>query len=202
MGSNNFKINNKRLFQIILFLFGVLIIFFTYFNKGKDEDLTKKDVQKELKEEIEIEDEKISTFENIEYDGIDTNGNKFIINSEHAEFTNDKPNLINMEQILCRFFFKDGTILKITSNRGVYNNISNDMQFEENVKMFYLENKIYSEKATFINSKNYLLVEDKVVGESPQGDLIADKLDFDLNEKKLKISMYDNSNVNLKVNIK
>ena len=76
------------------------------------------------------------------------------------------------------------------------------MQFEENVKMFYLENKIYSEKATFINSKNYLLVEDKVVGESPQGDLIADKLDFDLNEKKLKISMYDNSNVNLKVNIK
>ncbi len=105
-----------------------------------------------------------------------------------------------MEKILCRFFFKDGTILKITSDKGIYNNITNDMDFEKNVKMYYLENKIFAEKASYLNSENYLIVEENVVGEAPEGNLVADKLDFDLVEKKLKISMYNQDKVNIKVN--
>jgi len=74
------------------------------------------------------------------------------------------------------------------------------MEFEENVKMFYLENKIFAEKANFVNSENYLTVEDNVIGESPEGNLVADMLNFDLNQKKLKISMYNENKVNIKVN--
>ena len=75
---------------------------------------------------------------------------KFIINSDNAEFTNTQPNLIYMKQVYCRFFFKDGTILEIISDKGLYDNITNDMEFENNVKMFYLENKIFAEKDEFI----------------------------------------------------
>ena len=67
-------------------------------------------------------------------------------------------------------------------------------------KMQNLENRLYSEKAFYKNSENYLLVEDSVVGEAPEGNLVADKLDFDLNEKKLKISMYNQDKVNIKLN--
>ena len=74
------------------------------------------------------------------------------------------------------------------------------MEFENNVKMFYLENKIFAEKANFINSENYLFVENNVVAEAPEGNLVADKLNFDLNEKKLRISMYNDDKVNIKVN--
>jgi len=105
-----------------------------------------------------------------------------------------------MKEMICRFFFKDGTVLRVTSNRGTYDNISNNMEFEENVKMYYLENRLFSEKASFINSENYLLVEENVVGESPDGNLIADKLDFDLIEKKMKISMYNQDKVNIRLN--
>ena len=105
-----------------------------------------------------------------------------------------------MQQIICRFFFKDGTTLRITSNRGIYDNISNDMEFEENVKMYYLENRLYADKANFLNSQNYLVIQKNVFGESEYGNLVADKLDFDLNEKKLKISMYNEGKVNIKVN--
>ena len=198
MASNKLKLNRKILFQIILILLGILIIFFTYFNNQEQKD-TLKQTEKEIGE-IEVEDRNISTFENIQYDGIDSNGNKFIINSDYAEFENDKPNIIYMKEMICRFFFKDGTVLRVTSNRGTYDNVSNNMEFEENVKMYYLENRLFSEKASFINSENYLLVEENVVGESPDGNLIADKLDFDLIEKKMKISMYNQDKVNIRLN--
>ena len=198
MASNKLKLNRKILFQIILILLGILIIFFTYFNNQEQKD-TLKQTEKKIGE-IEVEDRNISTFENIQYDGIDSNGNKFIINSDYAEFKNDKPNIIYMKEMICRFFFKDGTVLRVTSNRGTYDNISNNMEFEENVKMYYLENRLFSEKASFINSENYLLVEENVVGESPDGNLIADKLDFDLIEKKMKISMYNQDKVNIRLN--
>ena len=198
MASNKLKLNRKILFQIILILLGILIIFFTYFNNQEQKD-TLKQTEKKIGE-IEVEDRNISTFENIQYDGIDSNGNKFIINSDYAEFENDKPNIIYMKEMIYKFFFKDGTVLRVTSNRGTYDNISNNMEFEENVKMYYLENRLFSEKASFINSENYLLVEENVVGESPDGNLIADKLDFDLIEKKMKISMYNQDKVNIRLN--
>ena len=105
-----------------------------------------------------------------------------------------------MEQILCNFYFKDGTNLTIISDFGIYNNVTDDMEFTENVKMNYLENVLFSEKANFFNVKNELLIEGNVKTNSPEGELQADKLDFNLDNKKLKISMYNDKKVNIKVN--
>ena len=197
MASNKFKFNKRILSQITLLLLGVIIIFFTYFYAGKDK--IKKTVEvkeKEITEEIQNK----NTFENIKYEGVDASGNQFVINSEYAEFENETPNLIDMRNILCNFYFKDGTVLKITSDFGVYDNLTNDMSFEQNVKMFYLESKLFSEKANFVNSENYLFVEGNVIAEGLEGNLKADKMNFDLTKKKLRISMYNQDKVNIKVN--
>ena len=197
MASNKFKFNKRILSQITLLLLGVIIIFFTFFYAGKDK--TKKTVEvkeKEITEEIQNK----NTFENIKYEGVDASGNQFVINSEYAEFENETPNLIDMRNILCNFYFKDGTVLKITSDFGVYDNLTNDMSFEQNVKMFYLESKLFSEKANFVNSENYLFVEGNVIAEGLEGNLKADKMNFDLTKKKLRISMYNQDKVNIKVN--
>ena len=197
MASNKFKFNKRILSQITLLLLGVIIIFFTYFYAGKDR--TKKAV-KEKEKEITEEIQNKNTFENIKYEGVDASGNQFVINSEYAEFENETPNLIDMKNILCNFYFKDGTVLKITSDFGVYDNLTNDMSFEQNVKMFYLESKLFSEKANFVNSENYLFVEGNVIAEGLEGNLKADKMNFDLTKKKLRISMYNQDKVNIKVN--
>ena len=198
MASNSKRISKKSLLQLTLISLGVIIIFFTYFKKDNEQKLEIIENKKtEVKDDIK---EGLNTFENIEYEGKDANDNKFIINSEYAEFTSEKTNIIYMKKMFCRFFFKDGTILKITSDEGVYNNITNDIEFENNVKMYYLENRLFSEKASFINSENYLLVQDDVVGEGPLGNLAADKVNLDLIDKKMKISMYNESKVNIKVN--
>ena len=199
MASNKLKLNRKILLQIALILSGILIIFFTYFYNEKQK-IVVKETEKKIEKIKQEETGDISSFEDITYDGKDSQGNKFIINSEYAEFENDKTNIIYMKKIICRFFFKDGTILRVTSNKGIYDNIKNDIEFEENVKMYYLENRLFAEKASFINSENYLLVEENVVGESPDGNLVADKLDFDLIEKNMNISMYNQDKVNIKVN--
>ena len=196
MASNKFKFNKRILSQITLLLLGVIIIFFTYFYAGKDKTKKTVEVKKEITEEIQNK----NTFENIKYEGVDASGNQFVINSEYAEFENETPNLIDMKNILCNFYFKDGTVLKITSDFGVYDNLTNDMSFEQNVKMFYLESKLFSEKANFVNSENYLFVEGNVIAEGLEGNLKADKMNFDLTKKKLRISMYNQDKVNIKVN--
>ena len=200
MASNKKKLDKRTSIKILLILSGVLVIFFTYFSGLQKNQILEKSEKPKRDLTGESLEETINTFEDVEYEGLDAEGNKFIINSEYAEFDSGKSNIIHMEKILCRFFFKDGTILKITSDKGIYNNITNDMDFEKNVKMYYLENKIFAEKASYLNSENYLIVEENVVGEAPEGNLVADKLDFDLVEKKLKISMYNQDKVNIKVN--
>ena len=198
MASNKYKLNKKIFSQITLLLLGVMIIFFTYFYTDKQKTAKKNEEKKVEKIDEQLQNK--STFENIQYEGVDENGNKFIIGSVYAEFENDVPNIINMNDILCRFFFKDGTILRITSDFGVYDNITNDMSFEQNVKMYYLENRLFAEKADYVNSENYLFVQGNVVAEGLDGGLKADKMNFDLTQKKLRISMYNEDKVNIRVN--
>jgi len=200
MASSKFKLNNTKLIQISLLALAFLLIFFTYFlNLKKKQPSTNLDQIKTIKPDGQKE-KVANTFVDVEYSGFDKNGNRFIIGSEYANFEIDRPNLINMEQILCTFYFKDGTNLTIVSNYGIYNNVTDDMEFTENVKMNYLENVLFSEKANFFNVKNQLLIEGNVKTTSPEGKLQADKLDFNLDNKKLKISMYNDEKVNIKVN--
>ena len=199
MALNKLKIKKKSLIQISLLFFGLLIIFFTYFydrNKEPSLDQTfKKDVPTDV-----VEKEGFNTFENITYEGKTQKNNDFVLNAEYAEFATNESNIIYMKKVVCRFFFKDGTTLRVFSDKGIYENLSNDMEFEENVEMYYLANKLFSDKANFRNSENTLIVKGNVIGEGPLGNVAADKLNVDLIEKKMKISMYNNDKVNIKVN--
>ena len=197
---NKPMLTKRRFFQLSLILIGLSIIFFTYFFQ----DLKKKQIfVEDKKEEVvkkDFEDGEINKFENVEYQGIDNSGNKFVIGSDYAQFEQERPEVINMEEIKCTFYFKDNTVLTIIADSGVFNNITNDMKFTDNVKMNYLENVLFSDRAIFNNYENQLLVAGNVKGENLQSKLQADELDFDLNTKNLKISMYNDERVNVKTN--
>jgi len=200
MESSKFKLNKTKFIQISLLLLAFLLIFFTYFfNLKKKQPSTNLDQIKTIEPDGE-KGKVLNTFLDVQYGGFDKNGNRFVIGSKYANFEIDRPNIIRMEQILCTFYFKDDTNLTIVSNYGIYNNVTDDMEFTENVKMNYLENVLFSEKANFFNVKNELLIEGNVKTKSPEGELQADKLDFNLGSKKLKISMYNDKKVNIKVN--
>jgi hypothetical protein len=62
-----------------------------------------------------------------------------------------------------------------------------------------MDNSLFSDRADFSNENNRLSIEGSVKTQSPDGGILADKLNFDFVDKKLKISMYDNGE---KVNVK
>tara|TARA_B100000929_G_scaffold129585_1_gene102603 strand:- start:9884 stop:10468 length:585 start_codon:yes stop_codon:yes gene_type:complete len=189
--------SKRRFVQLTLILVGFLIIFFTYFsNIQKKQNL--KEVKKEKIPQEEFVEENINKFEDVEYEGIDSSGNRFVIGSKYAQFEKERPEVIHMEEIKCTFSFKDKTVLTIIADTGIFNNVTNDMNFSDNVRMDYLQNVLFSDRALFNNYENQLLVDGNIRGEGPQANLEADELDFDLNTKNLKISMYNDERVNIK----
>ena len=196
MESSKFK--KKTTIQLILLIVGILLIFLTYFSSPiKDEnEKTVEDIS--ITEKSGEEEKNKNIFEDLEYKGTDNNGNKFIIFSEHSDFRTDRPEIINMQNVLCYFYFKDGTILEIRSKTGTYNNVTLDMSFAKNVNMFYMDSSLFYEKDDFSNANNRLTVEGNIKTQSPEGNLAADKLNFDFTDKKLKVSMYNEDKVNIK----
>ncbi len=201
MASSKFKLNNTKLIQVSLLLLAFLLIFFTYFfnlKKKQTSTTTNLDQTKTIEPDRQKE-EAANTFIEVEYAGFDRNGNRFVLGGETAWFEIERPNLIRMEKVKCVFYLKNGEAI-VTSNFAIYNNVTDDMEFEENVKIKFLENVLFSEKASFMNLQNQLFIEGDVKGSSTQGKLFADKLHFDLSDQKLKIGMYNDEKVNIKVN--
>ncbi len=192
------RARKKTAIQLMLLTVGFLLVIFIYFlnpaNKKQEKIL--KDVSDIKDTSSDIENKNI--FENLEYRGVDKNKNEFVIFSEYSEFKTEEPSIINMKNVSCFFYFKDGTILEIRSKTGIYNNVTLDMSFEENVNMFYMDNSLVSDKADFSNENNNLIIEGNVTTQSQKGELMADKLNFDFSDKKLKASMYNEDRVNIK----
>ena len=195
-----------RLIQLILLITGIIIIFSTYYKKENVSNTQKNSelIKKENQTNAEIEDGESDVFFNIEYTGLDLNGNRYILRSEEAQLENERPEIVYMKVVHATFYFKDNTTLTVWSDKGIYNNKTLDMQFSDNVRAEYLYSKLFAEKANYSNSENYLSISENVRINSEKGDLIADKLLFDITKQNLDITSFkDNKvNANLKLNEK
>ena len=89
MALNKLKLKRKTLIQISLLFFGLLIIFLHIFMIEIKTLHLDKVVEKEIPKDV-IEKEGFNTFENITYEGKDSNNNDFILNSEYAEFATNE----------------------------------------------------------------------------------------------------------------
>ena len=177
------------LIQITLFIIAISLLYFTYYNK--DLDTEKTSVERIENKEVEESDSKaVNVFEDIEYKGIDLNGNRFTIKSEIADFELETPELINMKIMSAIFYFKDGTILKVKGDYGTYNNKNNNMEFRDNIEAVYGQNYLYADNLDYLNSENSLTIYGNVKGEGIEGNIMADNLEFDLSLKTLNISIF------------
>ena len=172
-------------------------MFFTYYEKDKSIPLNTS--QSEQIESTNENASKSNTFEDIEYKGVDFNGNRYSIKSEQAEFELDTPELINMKVMKATFYFKDGTILNVSGDYGVYNNKTNDMIFKENIEAIYENNYLYADNLDYLNSKSLLSIYGNVRTESIQGSIIADNLKFDLSSQTLDVTMFSDKQVNVEL---
>ena len=190
-----------RLFQAILLIVGIIIIFITYADKGFF--LNKKINQKTtplIENETTVQKENI--FYNIEYSGLDLAGNRYIIKSKEATTNASNQEIVNMKFVESFFYFKDDTVLKVKSDYGTYNNKTLDMFFNSNVKANYQNSVLFAENAEYSNSENFLSISGKVKIEDFKGTMFADKLLFDIKKQTLNITSYDEKKVNANINLK
>ncbi len=194
------RVNKLRMIQFLLLLTGLVIIYFTYYSKNEDpsSNFVSEKIKKEIKQS-NSEDTK-NIFYNIKYNGIDLSGNRYILTSEEAVMKKDNENLLDLKGVNYIFYLRDGTILKVSSNNGLYNNKTLDMKFRNKVLMIYNDSTLEADNAEYSNSGNYLKIKNSVKVKSDLGNISADELYFDLKSKKLNINSFENNNI--KANIK
>ena len=191
-----------RLIQGSLLVLGLLIIFFTYSLKRQDykESIISEETQKEIKKNFTKNANEGDIFYDISYNGIDLSGNRYVIKSKEARNSKLQTEIVVMNEVNAFFYFKDDTILKIQSDKGIYNNKTLDMKFEDSVKAFYEGSTLLANEAEYSNSKNFLSISDNVVVKDVRGEIFADKLFFDLKEQTLDISSFKENKVNANLN--
>ena len=190
--------------QLILLFAGIIIIFFTYFkqNKYSDDLIVSKEIKKKIANLSDQESQIGDVFFNIEYSGIDLAGNRFILKSKEATSNQEVKEIVNMKFVTAIFYFKDDTVLSVNSNKGVYNNKTLDITFEENVKAFYEGSELFAEKAEYSNSKSFLTISEKVQIKDIRGTMFADKLFFDIKKQTLNIASFEDGKINTNFNLK
>jgi len=190
--------------QISLLIVGSLIILFTYsdLNVSDKEKIITSETQKKIDEQLKNESQDGDIFFNIEYSGLDLAGNRFILKSKEAFNKKANEEIVNMKFVEAFFYFKDGTILEILSDSGVYNNKTLDMNFDGNVIAKYEASELFAQKAEYSNSKSFLKISDNVKVKDYRGTMFADKLFFDIKKQTLNIASTKDGKVNANVNLK
>ena len=190
--------------QISLLLIGSLIILFTYsdLEVTDKEKIITTETQQKIEEQLKNDVKDGDIFFNIEYSGLDLAGNRFVLKSKEAFNKKTSQEVINMKFVEATFYFKDGTVLRVLSDGGIYNNKTLDMNFEGNVRANYEGSELSAQKAEYSNSESYLMITNDVKVKDYRGTMFADKLLFDIKKQTLNIASTKDGKVNANVNLK
>jgi len=195
--------NKLKLIQVSLLLLVLVILFSTYLNKNINErNVGLNNIVEKNKNNVNLkieEDENI--FYNIEYSGIDLSGNRYILRSKEARSKKLNQEIINMKEVNAIFYFKDGSILNVSSKFGIYNNQTLDMKFNEEIVALYNKSKLYANNAEYLNSEGSIKISDNVKVIDAKGNLDADELIFDLKKQTLNIASKRNNYINTNIKL-
>tara|TARA_Y100001970_G_C14122853_1_gene797297 strand:+ start:698 stop:1285 length:588 start_codon:yes stop_codon:yes gene_type:complete len=189
----------KRLLtiQIVLISAAILLMYLFYYQGNRS------DTSVNLNTKLQVSQDESSSsnfFEDVEYRGIDANGNRYLLQSKIATFDKDVPELIDMGGMKATFYFKGGKILKIFGDKGIYNNKTNDMKFRENVEVTQGINIIRADNLDYFNLEKKINVYGNVEGKSLDGNFTADNLILNVEDQTVDFSM--NNDGQVKVNLK
>ena len=171
------------LIQSLLLVTGIILIFLTYNPIKNSSNIISEEAKSEINKKLENNKNTEDAFFNIEYSGLDLAGNRYILKAKEATNNESNSTVVNLKFIEAVFYFKNGSILNVTSDSGLYNNKTLDMSFEKNVVGKYEGSELFAEKAEYSNSKGYLIVSDNVKVKDIKGSLMAEKLVFDIKKK-------------------
>ena len=112
-----------KVIQFILLIFGVSLIYLTYYDSGKENSLEEEILSKTTQEKIKKQNLENSTdardiFYNVEYTGLDLTGNRYLIKSKEAYLDKTNSEIVYMQDVSSIFYFKDDTVLYVYAEKA------------------------------------------------------------------------------------
>ena len=178
----------QRNIQLSLVLIGLLLIVGTYFYYPliNNEDKTIKDNSVEKNLDEALTSNQSNSFENVEYKGMYDLNKPFTVQSEKAYILNEEPDLLYMTKMRVILYLSDGRIVRIVSDKGMYNKATFDCFFQENVEAKDGETVILANNLDLLATKNTVEIYNDVDLDYATGSLLADKIDYNFETKKFK----------------
>tara|TARA_A100001015_G_scaffold14318_1_gene16721 strand:- start:249 stop:851 length:603 start_codon:yes stop_codon:yes gene_type:complete len=189
--------NTKKNFQYLLIFFLVLIsaiFYLKYFSDHskepeKQSSLNIKNEKKLDPAKNEVDKNKI---QNLRYTSEDLQGNIYTITADSAELVDDNLSEVQLFKVYAEINQKNQDTIFINSETANYNKVNNNTIFNKKVNVKYGQQIINSGilKLNFLD--NLIEILDNVQYTSKNTEIYADKVELNLSNKKLKISMINN----------
>ena len=179
----------KTTVQLILIL-TILIIFIVFYKKYFYKQKTLNNVPKNfVKKDSTVNKTKSNLIHNIRYTSSDEGGNYYVIESKFGELDTDKPELILMKKVKAKINFEDFTSIIILADNAIYNNLSYNTNFYDNVIITYTDHIIVANNFDLNFDKNLGTISSDIIYKNLNTKLEADKIEIDLTTKNSKIYM-------------
>ena len=151
-----------------------------------------------VEDKIFVDGREGNAFENVEYSGTFNINNTFSVKSYKAHIFNDEPDIVYMNNMHVTLYMRDGRVITITSDEGIYDKSSYNCFFKKNVKATDGETIILSQNLDLLADEDYASVYNDVILTGDSGSLMADKVRYDFETELYEISMFSDKPVKVK----
>ena len=192
--------NSKIIIQILLIVTIITILSTTFYNYfyddaitstvTKSENLIKKNNNKNS-DRAQAQNNTSNILNNITYENFDVEGNRYQISASTGEIKDLNSDIIYMSDVVALIFLKDLGTVKIVSKNAIFNSLSFNSNFYDNVQLNFLEHQLNGEKLDLKFNENLLILKEKVLYQNLNTKLFADAISIDLITKNSKIFMND-----------
>tara|TARA_B100001115_G_C15660677_1_gene318679 strand:- start:31 stop:618 length:588 start_codon:yes stop_codon:yes gene_type:complete len=194
--------NVKTLAQIFLIFTIVLItLFFFYKYFYKTNNQTQLEQNEVIIEENSLKEKADNIIEDLSFENIDMDGNKFKINSKFGEISIDEENSVKLTNVKAEIKIVGKDTIFITSERADYNKVNLKTKFYINVNIFYQENLVTSDNFYIDLSRNFASINGNIIFNNKNMESYADNIDFNILDESITINMFDKEDT-IKINRK
>ena len=184
----------KKILQIFLFLILILItlIFYREYFSSQNKPQLKVSSNKENNDNANY---KSNLIKNLSYNLNLQDKSKYLIFADESELLYESDvELVKMMNVTAKFIDKNNNELIINADKALFNSMSYNTNFNDNVIVNYKDDRIFSENLDLDFTENMVTIYNNVVYEGVQGLLKTDNVKIDLVTKNTEIFMNDISN--------
>ena len=195
--------NIKTVIQLLIFCIIVLFLYFFIQNTFLQEqkEIVNLDLSKEeIIEEIKTDKKEKNIIEKINYISIDAEGNEYILSADHGKESIENPDIIILEKVVGKIKLKGKSDIEIKSDFAMYNSITFDTKFYENVLGSFDDSKISSDNLDLFFKNNKAKMYNNIKYLDKNTDANADEISFNLLNGDVNIKMFDKNQKILIIN--